>query len=100
MKRTRRNPSDAYSTGKRLGFDAAVAMCRLLDQGTVALGRGESRASVVRKAAWVAAAEEHEEAAPYYDEPERRGGRYTWEDFEDGVRYGIDLAVDKDAATG
>lgn len=97
LKRTR-NPSDEspYEVGVRVGRMNAETALESLDDGTMELDDGETRADRVREYAEIASFEQSDDGAEFYDHPEKNGGRYTWEDFERGVRRGIDLALDRD----
>lgn len=92
------NPSgeSPYEVGVRVGRVNAETALESLDDGTMELDDGETRADRVREYAEIASFEQSEDGAEFYDHPEKNGGRYTWEDYERGVRRGIDLALDRD----
>jgi len=65
-------------TGRKLSALRSAAGVEELDPYQVGLAVGLAGGS----------AEDAPEGAPFYDQPERRGGRWTWEDFEWGVEVG------------
>lgn len=93
------NPSHEtpYEVGVRVGRMNAETALESLDSGLMELAEDETRADAVSEYARIASIEESREGAVFYDEPEMRGGRYNWEEFEAGVHKGIELAVDRDA---
>lgn len=65
-------------TGRKLSPLKSAAAVEELDPYQVGLAVGLSGGS----------AEDAPEGGPFYDAPERRGGRWTWEEFERGVEAG------------
>jgi hypothetical protein len=65
-------------TGRKLSALRSAAGVEELDPYAVGLAVGLAGGS----------ADDAPEGAPFYDAPERRGGRWTWEDFEWGVEVG------------
>ena len=93
-----RNPDETpYEVGVRVGRMNAETALESIDIGLMVLDEDDTRADVASQYARVASIEESRDGAVFYDEPEMRGGRYTWEEFESGVHKGIELAIDHDA---
>lgn len=65
-------------TGRKLSALRSAAGVEELDPYQVGLAVGLAGGS----------ADDAPEGAPFYDAPERRGGRWTWEEFERGVEAG------------